>query len=251
MRTVTKTIIGAAALVLAAQAHAAPILLTFDDINDPNPQPACTRNGGSGPTTTICSVETTTTGNDYGSTPELAITYNRVTGDGRTANGRVNAPNLLFLIADGNGVGSSFGSIDSVGNNDGRATITFTPTAGNQVSFAGFDFIDRNTAGRLAQFTLTDADGGVVFDFTSPVLRTRTSYVANTGFFSGPLTLTVDGLSDRSPSFDNIALNTRLTPVVVPPVGGVPEPAAWALMIAGFGLTGTAMRRRASHSLEV
>jgi hypothetical protein len=29
-----------------------------------------------------------------------------------------------------------------------------------------------------------------------------------------------------------------------PPVGGVPEPAGWALLIAGFGLTAAAMRRR-------
>ncbi|WP_293452821.1 PEPxxWA-CTERM sorting domain-containing protein [Phenylobacterium sp.] len=29
-------------------------------------------------------------------------------------------------------------------------------------------------------------------------------------------------------------------------VGGVPEPATWALMITGFGLAGAAMRRRAS-----
>ena len=28
------------------------------------------------------------------------------------------------------------------------------------------------------------------------------------------------------------------------PVGGVPEPAAWALMLAGFGLTGVVARRR-------
>jgi hypothetical protein len=28
------------------------------------------------------------------------------------------------------------------------------------------------------------------------------------------------------------------------PVGGVPEPASWAMLIAGFGLAGTAMRRR-------
>lgn len=34
-------------------------------------------------------------------------------------------------------------------------------------------------------------------------------------------------------SFDNVSLT-----------GDVPEPAAWALMIAGFGFTGTAMRRR-------
>ncbi len=32
---------------------------------------------------------------------------------------------------------------------------------------------------------------------------------------------------------------------VIPGVGGVPEPASWAMMIAGFGLVGGAMRRRA------
>jgi hypothetical protein len=31
---------------------------------------------------------------------------------------------------------------------------------------------------------------------------------------------------------------------VTPPAGGVPEPASWALMIAGFGLAGAALRRR-------
>jgi len=30
--------------------------------------------------------------------------------------------------------------------------------------------------------------------------------------------------------------------------GAVPEPASWAMLIAGFGLTGTAMRRRSRHS---
>jgi hypothetical protein len=32
--------------------------------------------------------------------------------------------------------------------------------------------------------------------------------------------------------------------VAAPCTGGVPEPANWALLIAGFGLTGAAMRRR-------
>jgi hypothetical protein len=35
----------------------------------------------------------------------------------------------------------------------------------------------------------------------------------------------------------------------LPPGGGVPEPASWALMIAGFGLTGAALRRRAATRL--
>lgn len=32
--------------------------------------------------------------------------------------------------------------------------------------------------------------------------------------------------------------------VAPPPGGGVPEPAAWAMMLAGFGLVGAVMRRR-------
>lgn len=32
------------------------------------------------------------------------------------------------------------------------------------------------------------------------------------------------------------------------PIGAVPEPASWAMMIAGFGLAGAAMRRRARRS---
>jgi hypothetical protein len=31
--------------------------------------------------------------------------------------------------------------------------------------------------------------------------------------------------------------------------GGVPEPASWAMLIAGFGLTGAAMRRRRTAAL--
>ncbi len=35
-----------------------------------------------------------------------------------------------------------------------------------------------------------------------------------------------------------------LTPTLLPQVGAVPEPSTWAMMIAGFGLIGGAMRRR-------
>ena len=35
------------------------------------------------------------------------------------------------------------------------------------------------------------------------------------------------------------------------PLGTVPEPASWALLVAGFGLTGAALRRRASTLTEV
>jgi probable HAF family extracellular repeat protein len=35
-----------------------------------------------------------------------------------------------------------------------------------------------------------------------------------------------------------------LTPLASPPVGGVPEPASWAMLIADFGLVGAMQRRR-------
>lgn len=39
------------------------------------------------------------------------------------------------------------------------------------------------------------------------------------------------------------------TTITDPPVGGVPEPATWALSIVGFGLTGAALRRRRQLAL--
>ncbi|WP_185965043.1 PEPxxWA-CTERM sorting domain-containing protein [Glacieibacterium frigidum] len=54
-----------------------------------------------------------------------------------------------------------------------------------------------------------------------------------------------------SGQLDNRALaggGNTLTFDVAPPVGGVPEPASWALMIGGFGLVGGAMRRRGANA---
>lgn len=43
-------------------------------------------------------------------------------------------------------------------------------------------------------------------------------------------------------SLDDLTINGTVSP---PPTPSVPEPAAWALMVAGFGLVGTSLRRRA------
>lgn len=227
----TALAVGCLGFTTAAQAQAQTTLLTFDGPNDPNPRPACSFVNTSGPTAEICRAETFKLGNDYGSTPELAISYARTVN---VANGTAVSPELLFLIADGNGVGSSFGDVNRAGR------IFFTPAAGYEVSFDRFDFVDRNNGSQNATFSLTDGLGNTLFDFTSVVGRQRTTYNANTAFFSGPLTFLFDGSGNASPSVDNIQLTTRL----IQAAGGVPEPATWALMIMGFGAVGGAMRRR-------
>ena len=74
--------------------------------------------------------------------------------------------------------------------------------------------------------------------YSAPVL------VSGTGSGSGHVavrlaqagTLSVAGQSDYF-GFDNVVLTVELP-------GGVPEPATWTMLIAGFGLTGAVLRRR-------
>lgn len=74
--------------------------------------------------------------------------------------------------------------------------------------------------------------------------------LGSTQAFNGTLTLSgignisrvnVQSLDQDPTTLDNLAFESVLA------VGpGVPEPATWAMMIAGFGLAGAAMRRRAT-----
>lgn len=49
------------------------------------------------------------------------------------------------------------------------------------------------------------------------------------------------GIDDESFGIDNFRVSDDL---VAPPQGGVPEPASWAMMLAGFGAIGGALRTR-------
>jgi hypothetical protein len=89
----------------------------------------------------------------------------------------------------------------------------------------------------LDQFTFYTADFGGGFgdyenQYIGPVLFTGTTEhpIFKTGTFA-----INDFIVDGS---------ITITDLSAPPTGGVPEPASWALMLGGFGLVGTAMRRR-------
>ena len=47
-------------------------------------------------------------------------------------------------------------------------------------------------------------------------------------------------------SYDSMYTRLYSAPVI-PPMGGVPEPASWAMLIAGFGLTGAVVRQSGRH----
>lgn len=61
------------------------------------------------------------------------------------------------------------------------------------------------------------------------------------GNSNGNVTLQIDLLSGGYAAFDNIIITADDVGAGVP---GVPEPASWAMLIAGFGLVGAVMRRR-------
>lgn len=94
-----------------------------------------------------------------------------------------------------------------------------------------------------SQWTLTayDAAHNVLDSFLLPI-----THASNAGDFvgifgSGIVSATLSGPSSDYVFVDNVTFGTHY----IGPGSTVPEPAAWALMVAGFGLVGSALRRRA------
>lgn len=71
-----------------------------------------------------------------------------------------------------------------------------------------------------------------------PGTNSRVNFVADAGEVITGLRLRSTGIAFE---FDNFAAATAIDPTVGP---GVPEPASWAMLIAGFGLVGAVSRRR-------
>ncbi|MBL8556496.1 MAG: PEP-CTERM sorting domain-containing protein [Phenylobacterium sp.] len=103
----------------------------------------------------------------------------------------------------------------------------------------------------ILTFTVS-LDGGAEVVLGAPTIPTGTGVWngLSTTFNSGAATTATLFLRNAQTeatgndfALDDIYLGT--TSVVNPPVGGVPEPASWALMILGFAGAGAMLRRRA------
>jgi len=106
------------------------------------------------------------------------------------------------------------------------------------ISFAGataFGMTYGSYAGNSRAISFTLSDGSVF----STNLPNTSATLAFFGFTStGPITsITVNNQVGGSQVFDVTAFS-------IGSAAAIPEPQSWALLIAGFGLTGAAMRRR-------
>ncbi len=99
--------------------------------------------------------------------------------------------------------------------------------------------------------------GGFPTDLTAPAVPLALAAVTGAAppdsFATGPLPFGGgfailppggSGGSGGSPPGGQPPGGGTVLPPVVPPVGAVPEPATWLMLIAGFGVIGGAMRRR-------
>lgn len=164
--------------------------------------------------------------------------------------------NVTFSISGvnaltGNWAGAPFlgaFSFKGLGASDLTATLVGTSTSINAIS-----------GGLAAGGCNGNGAGFVCFD-ASPNLATNVSnltfdIVANSGTFNfastGPhlkIFWSSNGTADgnKNKIGDLYSQDIPFSHVTTPPTSAVPEPATWAMMIAGFGLAGAAIRRRRS-----
>ncbi len=140
-------------------------------------------------------------------TPVAAATLFRLFGD---ANGDFTLPSPLVPSQSPNAYAAVFDTPASLNGSPSRIDLYFYV----QASGGGFDLQDTS-------------DPDVFFQFAGPAL------------FSGPTSNPAFGVGTYQLT-DFGGGNGRYTLVI----SNVPEPASWALLIAGFGLTGAGLRQR-------
>jgi hypothetical protein len=209
VKTTIMTIAATATIALLATTASAAVL-TFDRAS------AC-----AGPCVNYAAIS-----QSYGDTAFMDVSYSARADFGNTA----------LISSDAYFWDNGYGDLTDVvyggfGNSD-VLEITFTALNGtalklNSFDSAGYPNVNRDTSVRFYDLSYNLLDG---FDFVAP----------GTGRFSyscADCTITGGFIIQLGPDGYNVGLdNINVT--------AVPEPGSWAMMIAGFGLTGAALRRR-------
>lgn len=137
-----------------------------------------------------------------------------------------------------NGTVTLTGFRESSPTNDFNDFFSFEATAGDNIAFrvnalgGGDPLIQLRTGGNVFLAQNDDGGGGFNSLINFNILQTGTYLAAVRGF-------------------GNSVYDYELSITGLTPSGAIPEPASWALMIAGFGLVGSAMRRRTATVARV
>jgi hypothetical protein len=177
------------------------------------------------------------------------------------------------LCANGNPIGRDFGTttnftaslaVESGGlwlqfaRDDGFDEFTmcngvthfysFTPDAGFEIRMLGFDERRRSATGGLAPtYDLTDLSTGTsIWSRAIGSFSGSRAVDVSSNWSAGGLLFAFSNEGSGSLGVRNLSFEIRAVAAPPPPPGGVPEPASWAMLIAGFGLVGSVSRRRRS-----
>lgn len=137
---------------------------------------------------------------------------------------------------------------DAVTELSGAQTITFA-VDGHAGQTKGFGI----TFNFLTPFNYDPTKGDLVVDMFLPDvgLFADVDYVPDDASAASLLGVVFAGDHSATGGVYRGGPVTQFTTILAARFGVVPEPAAWALMLAGFGLAGTALRRRRAITLSV
>lgn len=134
-----------------------------------------------------------------------------------------------------------------------------TVPIGAGVEFGFQDGANLDTADFTStSLTISDQTLSTAGNFFMTFTSSTSGFFNNAAFasngFGGTLSVTGNTLTFSAPTFNTVATRTAVITfagagAVV--AGAAPEPAAWAMMLAGFGLAGVAMRRRRAATMRV
>lgn len=207
--------------MIAGPAHAASVLLTFDDV-------ACHDGTLPGPANVACS-NNLPIGSDYGSTTGLSVLF--------APGVRPGDPGHRGQTASQFGSSGDFGVVELGNSAPGPLSkIIFTPDAGFEVSLVSFARRRGTSTFNNANFSLLGPNGDSVYmlDVSNNPLE-KVTEVVNSAFYTGPITFRYGGTQGAT-RIDDIRLELR----------AVPEPSTWAMLLglsAAIGSTFTLGRR--------
>jgi hypothetical protein len=155
-----------------------------------------------------------------------------------------------FTATLGGGIGTTPGGFYVFGINRGAGTALFGALAPN-VLFDSVVIVNNNGSGfardLLSGVTTNLAPGAITFGDTSISALVDAALLPSAGF--APTAYTYN-LWPRSPGMGTATIADFAPDNANNAITAVPEPASWALLIAGFGLVGAvARRRRTAHAV--